>query len=103
MELKFKAYIKPLNEIKELYGFNKDHVFLDSLDTPQIGETVFRRVDCVILQSTGFFDIDDNEIYIGDIILEGTAKILIDKDSYFTLARIKHVFGKVIGNINIKK
>ncbi len=102
MKLNFKAYIKPLNEIKEVYGFDKEHVFLDSLDTAQIGVNVFRRVDCVILQSTGYKDSLGEYIYEGDIVKLGGYKRIITQGNAHGLYQYGLIdICEVIGNINL--
>lgn len=102
MELNFKAYIKPLNEIKELYGFNKEHVFLDNLDTTELGVNIFKREDCIIIQSTGYKDMVGTKIYEDDTIAFGGFLKKVTQKNVAELHRVGLLdISEVVGNINL--
>lgn len=66
--LKFKAWIISQKRMIDVYGFNQNFVFAKDYNSPENGENIIEINDCVLLQFTGFKDIDGNDIYEGYII-----------------------------------
>lgn len=115
---KFRAFHKPTNFMFEVYGFNNNYVFANTLDGVGTQYNPCLLEDCVLMQCTGFKDKNGKLIYEGDIVKSKGCIYRIDFDDVrfasFVLVRVdrlnmfKHYFGeavdsneiKVIGNIH---
>ena len=66
----FKVYVKSIDKVLPVYGFNRDKVFIDSMDSPEHGKNIFDSEDCILIRWTGFLDKNGKKIYEFDVLEE---------------------------------
>lgn len=73
-EIKFKCWHELTGEMYDVYGFNNDHVYIDTLDSPDPGVNIFPRHECELLQFIGLKDKNGVEIFENHIVTDGVCK-----------------------------
>lgn len=120
--IKYRAWDKEDKEMLEVHGINFDAQGIwtnEMIDDESDGNFIFLS-DIELLQSTGLFDIDGNEIYIGDIlkVQDEYTQVVFHEDNttygiyledkegggnpisdYSTRISLNHIKGTIEGNI----
>ena len=110
-EIKFRAWHEKSKRIIDVFGFNKDYVFEDTMDGADLGNNILPREECILMQFTGLLDKNGNEIYEGDKIryknFKGYSTIVFENGAFgyygvscfITLLDSNIDYIEVIGNI----
>jgi uncharacterized phage protein (TIGR01671 family) len=106
--LKFRAWHKPSKKMCEVYNLDLyDGCFTIDINAPEFSTYNFDDDDCILMQSTGQFDVNGVEIFVGDIIECDYIKIGMDnkhpikKQIEITSVEFDHFSKGGIVNLNV--
>ena len=84
-EIKFRCWHNPTQKMYDVYGFDNDNVYIDTLDSPEPGVNIFPRQECALIQFTGHYGFGKKELYEDDIVFYEEEEETVDKRYYLVI------------------